>query len=604
MEPIIAGRDLRKSWGSTLVLEHADFLLHAGDKAALVGPNGAGKSTLFRLLAGETRPDLGDLALKPGLRYGYLPQVPNVPEATPVRDVLSAPSPEALRIESELADLEAWMARPDAWDAPDAKRRMARYEALHVDLGAARSQSVIVNDPILNDLGVGEELLDQPFGSLSGGEKSKVLTARALANAKDKDVLLLDEPTNHMDIDTIETIESFLLEIDAAVLLASHDKFLLDSIAEKVLEIDRLRVFEYAGNYSDYRVQRDAIARAREAQRHRHLEELKRQLAIIEEFKSRKVYEQVLSRKLRVEKMRRETPEPGPSEARAFRLAFRTGGSARGAVRLEGVAKSFGDRPLFSEVDLELAKGDKVGLVGPNGCGKTTLLEVLIGRQAADAGSVWRSATLHAGYFAQEAEELDFSRTLLEEVRSIRHPPPPEEWARGLLGRFWFRGDAVHGRVGNLSGGERARLALAKFIAQDYDLLVLDEPTNHLDIESQEIVAGALKGYPGILLVVSHNRMFLNEVCSKIAVIAHQRLAVFQGTFKDSWAAAKMADFMAVKEKPRYRVLRVVKNWETGETWRSGEVIALTGAETQAFLHLLRWAEGQGRIQRIEMDER
>src|SRR2546426_1089148 len=516
MEPIIAGRDLRKSWGATLVLEHADFLLHAGDKAALVGPNGSGKSTLFRLLAGETAPDLGDLVLKPGLRYGYLPQVPNVPPETVVRDVLSAPSPEAQRIDADLAGLEAWMARPDAWDAADASARMARYESLHVARGAARSQSVIVNDPILNDLGVGEELLDQRFGSLSGGEKSKVLTARALANAKEKDVLLLDEPTNHMDVDTIETIEAFLGEIDAAVLLASHDKFLLDAIADKVIEIDRLRTLEYVGNYTDYRVQRDAIARAREAQRHRHQAELKRQLAIIEAFKSRKVYEQVLSRKLRVEQMRRETPEPPPTAPRAFRLSFRTGASGPGVVRLEGVAKSHGGRLLFADVDLELAKGDKVGLVGPN------------------------------------------------------------------------------------TGGERARLALAKFIAQDYALLVLDEPTNHLDIESQEIVAAALQTYPGMLLVVSHNRSFLNEVANKIAVIAHRRLAVFQGTFKDSWAAAKMAEFMAVQQKPRYRVLRVVKDWETGTAYRGGDVIALRGAETQAFLRLLRWAEANGRVERIE----
>ena len=600
MEPIIAGRDLRKSWGSTLVLEHADFLIHAGDKIALVGPNGSGKSTLFRLIAGETTLDLGDLVLKPGLRLGYLPQVPNVPPETAVREVLSAPSPEAQRIEAELTDLEAWMARPDAWDAADATARKARYESLHVALGAARSRSVIVNDPILNDLGVGEELLDQRFGSLSGGEKSKILTARALANAKEKDILLLDEPTNHMDIDTIETIEEFLLEIDAAVLLASHDKFLLDAIAHKVLEVDRFRILAYAGNYTDYRVQRDAIQRAREAQRARHFKEMKRQLAIIEEFKSRKVYEQVRSRKLAIKRMERETLEPVPSSGRAFRLTFRTGGSGRGVARVEGVAKSHGGRLLFADVDVELAKGDKVGLVGPNGAGKTTLLEVLIGRQEPDAGSVYRGRSLNIGYFAQEAEELDFSRTLLEEILSIRHPPPPEGWARGLLGRFWFRGDTVHGRVGDLSGGERARLALAKFIAQEYDLLVLDEPTNHLDIESQEIVAAALQGYPGMVLVVSHNRSFLNEVCNKIAVIAHQRLAVFQGTFKDSWAAAKMAEFIATKEKPRYRVLRVVKDWETGTAYHGGDVITLTGAETQSFLRLLRWAEAAGRVERLE----
>src|SRR2546426_308808 len=417
MEPIIAGRDLRKSWGATLVLEHADFLLHAGDKVALVGPNGSGKSTLFRLLAGETAPDLGDLMLKPGLRYGYLPQVPNVPPETVVRD---------------------------------------------------------------------------------------------FANAKEKDVLLLDEPTNHMDVDTIETIEGFLQEIDAAVLLASHDKFLLDAIADKVIEIDRLRTLEYVGNYTDYRVQRDAIARAREAQRHRHQAELKRQLAIIEEFKSRKVYEQVLSRNLRVEQMRRETPEPPPTAPRAFRLSFRTGASGPGVVRLEGVAKSHGGRLLFADVDLELAKGDKVGLVG------------------------------------------------------------------------------------QLSGGGGPRLALAKFIAQDYARLVPDEPTNPLDIESQEIVAAALRTYPGMVLVVSHNRSFLNEVANKIAVIAHRRLAVFQGTFKDSWAAAKMAEFMAVQQRPRYRVLRVGKDWETGTAYHGGGVVSLNRAEDPAFLRLLRWGEADG----------
>ncbi|HYM38999.1 MAG TPA: ABC-F family ATP-binding cassette domain-containing protein [Thermoplasmata archaeon] len=599
MPPILAGRDLRKSWSGTLVLEHADFVIQAGEKVALVGPNGAGKSTLFKLLAGETKPDVGDLVTKPELRFGYLPQIPNVPEATIVREVLSAPSAEVQRIEAELAELEAWMARPDAWDAPDANARMARYESLHVALGGARSRSVIVNDPILNDLGVEEELLDQTFGTLSGGEKSKVLTARALANAKEKDILLLDEPTNHMDIDTIETIEEFLLEIDAAVLLASHDKFLLDALADKVIEIDRLRTWEYVGNYSDFRVQRDAITRARQAQMHRHREELKRQLAIIEQFKSRKVYEQVLSRKLRVEQMRREMPEEAPTAPKAFRLSFRTG-AGTGIVRLQGVSKSHGGRLLFSDVDLELGKGDKVGLVGPNGAGKTTLLEVLIGRQEADEGSVFRGKNLNIGYFAQEAEELDFDRTLFEEIRSVRNPPPPEGWARGLLGRFWFSGDMVNSKVGQLSGGERARLAMAKFIAQDYDLLVLDEPTNHLDIESQEIVAAALKSYAGMVLVVSHNRSFLNDVANKIAVIAHARLAVFAGTFKDSWAAAKMAEFMDVKKKPKYRVRRVVKDWETGNVYHQGDTIALGGAETQAFLRLLRWAEANGRVERIE----
>ena len=601
MEPLVAGRDLYKAFGAITVLEHAEFLLFPGDKAALVGPNGAGKSTLIRLLGGELRPDLGEIAFKAGIRFGYLPQVPNVPPEILVQDVLSEPSPEVRRLESSLADLEAWMAKPDAWGVPDASERMARYEELHAELGSARSQSVVVDDPILNDLGVGEELLTQRFGSLSGGEKSKVLLARALANAKEKDLLLLDEPTNHMDIATIEWIEEYLLGIDAAVLLASHDKFLLDAIAVKVLEVDRHRVIQYDGNYSDYSVQRDAIARALEAQRKRHFEEVKRQLAIIEDFKSRKVYEQVLGRKLAIERLQRQAPGEGPSASKAFRLAFKSaGGSGQGLVRVEGVSKSHGGRVLFRDVDLELERGDRLGLVGPNGCGKTTLLEIIVGRQAPDAGSAWIGRTTRVGYFAQEAETLEFDRTVLEEIRSVRTPPPPIEWARGFLGRFWFRGDAVEQRVGSLSGGERARLAMAKFIAEEYNLLVLDEPTNHLDIESQEVVAAALREYPGMLLVVSHNRSFLNDVCTEIGIIAHQRLAVFRGTFKDSWTAAKMADFLAVGKKVRYKVHRVVRDWEKRVTYRQGDVITLTGAETQAFLRLLRWAEAEGRVERLE----
>src|SRR2546428_1409494 len=215
-----------------------------------------------------------------------------------------------------------------------------------------------------------------------------------------------------MDIKANKRIERFVQENDATVLRTSHGKFLLNAIADKVIEIDRLRTLEYVGNYTDYRVQRDALARAREAQRHRHQEELKRQLAIIEEFKSRKVYEQVLSRKLRVEQMRRETPEPPPTAPRAFRLSFRTGASGPGVVRLEGVAKSHGGRPLFADVDLELAKGDKVGLVGPNGAGKTTLLELLIGRQEADARREFPAKNLAIGIFHPAARALRLARTL------------------------------------------------------------------------------------------------------------------------------------------------------------------------------------------------
>lgn len=601
MQPLFAGRQVAKAFGPAQVLDQANFLLHGGEKVALVGPNGSGKTTLFRLLAGELRPDLGEIEWSSGVRIGYLPQVPNVRDEARVRSVLSEPSPEARRIRAELAEMEAWMARPDAWDHAEAPQRMARYGELQAALGVAQSKSEIGNDPILSDLGVAEDVLDARFGSLSGGEKSKVLLARALAHAQEKDLLLLDEPTNHMDIDTIEWIEDYLTRLDAAVLVASHDKFLLDNVAAKVFEVDRRRVLEYDGNYSDYRTQRDAIARAWEARKRRNFEEVKRQLAIIEEFKSRHRYTQVRARKLHVERLQRRTGPDAPSSGRAFRLVFQAAAkSGRGVLRVEGLRKAHGVRVLFRDVALEVERGDKIGLIGPNGCGKTTLLEILVGRQAADAGHVDVSSTTRIGYFDQEHATLDFERTAYEELRSIRDPPPPEEWVRGLLGRFWFRGDDVFKRVGDLSGGERARLALAKFIAEEHNLLVLDEPTNHLDIESQEIVAKALQEYPGAAIVVSHNRSFLNDFVNKVAVVAHHDVGVFKGAFNDAWTMAKMSEFLQDDSRPRFRVLRVVRDWEQGVSYQKGETIQLKGVETQAFRRLVRWAEAEGRLERVD----
>jgi ATP-binding cassette, subfamily F, member 3 len=582
--------------GPTHVLRGASFTIHKGDKIALVGPNGSGKTTLFRLLTGALRPDLGSLQLAPDLRIAYLPQVPDIPGTTPVIDLLAAPTAAAKRLQDEIEAIEAWMGEPGAWDQPGANERMARYSELQGRLAEERSKGSATRSPLLNDLGLPEETLAARFGQLSGGERSKVLLCKALASAKETDLLLLDEPTNHMDIPTVEFIEQVLMELEGAVVVSAHDKYLLDNVADHVFEVDHRQVATYHGNYSSYLAQRTALQRAIAAKKRRQFEEVKRQLAIIEELKSRNRYTQVKGRRKLIERVQEPMAE-APTQRKGFSLLFDTDRPPKQSIQLEHVSKTFGDRMLFSNVNMEIEGGDKIGIIGPNGCGKSTLIKLITGRVAPDEGEVLRAPGVKIGYFDQHHETLESERTLIDEARTLRDPPPADEWTRGLLGRFQFSGDEVFKKVRELSGGERARLAMAKFIVDRHNTLILDEPTNHLDLESQDIVAGALREYEGTVIVVSHNRSFLDEVCNKIAVIAHRRVGVFPGNFSDAAATKRMADFAASGVKGRYKVLRAFRDWEKDTRYHHGSTIDITGMETQAFRRLLRWAEAEGRIE-------
>jgi ATP-binding cassette, subfamily F, member 3 len=599
MQPLVKADDLHLSYGPTHVLRSASFIIHPADKIALVGPNGSGKTTIFKLLAGQRKPDLGSIEYARDLRIAYLPQVPDIPADTPVQEVLSEPTAFARRLQADIAELEAWMASPDAWDQPDANEKMARYSELQERLATEKAKGKATGSPLLNDLGLPEEVLDARFGSLSGGERSKVLLAKALSAAKDTDLMLLDEPTNHMDIPTVEFIEEYLMGLKSAVVVSAHDEYLLDNVADRVFEVDHLRVASYTGNYTSYQGQRRALAAAIEAKRKRQYNEVQRQLKIIEELKTRNKFDaQVRSRRTRMKTIG-EVTEVAPTHRKAFRLLFQTEAVPRECLDVRGVAKAFEGRTLFSGVDFEVEGGDKIGLIGPNGSGKSTLLKILTGRLAPDQGTVTVKPNVSVGYFDQHHETLDPERELIDEARSLRDPPPPDEWTRGLLGRFGFSGDEVFKRVKELSGGERARLALAKFIVGRHNLLVLDEPTNHLDIESQRVVASALQEYEGTVLITSHNRSFLDQVCDKIAIIAHKRVGLFPGNFSETRALRQMQDFLNTGAKGRYKVLRAFRDWERDVRYHQGDQIVLTGLETQAFRRLLRWAESDGRIELV-----
>jgi ATP-binding cassette subfamily F protein 3 len=600
VQPLVKAEDLHLSYGPTHVLRGAGFLIHPGDKIALVGPNGAGKTTIFKLLMGTLQPDLGNIEFSRDLRVSYLPQVPDIPGATPVMDLLSAPTATAQRLAKEVAALEDWMASPTAWDEPDANDKMARYTELQTQLATEKAKGKATNSPLLNDLGLPEETLEATFGSLSGGERSKVLLAKALSSAKETDLLLLDEPTNHMDIPTVEFIEQYLMDLKGSVVVSAHDKYLLDNVADRVFEVDHKKVASYTGNYTSYQEQRRALAAAIAARKARQEHEVQRQLKIIEELKVRNKFDaQVTSRRTRMKHIE-QVREVAPTFGKSFRLLFQADNVQRECMLVEGLTKRFGDRTLFSGAEFEVEGGDKIGLIGPNGCGKSTLIKLLTGRLKADAGSVTTKPAVTIGYFDQHHEGLDPERSLIDEVRSLRNPPPPDEWSRGLLGRFFFSGDEVYKKVKELSGGERARLALAKFIVGRHNMLILDEPTNHLDLESQDIVATALREYEGTVIVVSHNRAFLDQICTRTAAIAHRRVGIFPGNYSTAASNRPMQEFMQSGAKGRYKVLKAFKDWEKDSKFHQGETIAITGLETQGFRRLLRWAEAEGRVELVE----
>ncbi len=607
--PLVKATDISIAFGSQRVFDHAEFVLHDGDKVAVVGPNGAGKSTLFKILMGELQGETPDgVQAARELKIGYMPQVRAVPGELTGLEVLRVPTVEEQRLNSALQELSRWMERPDAWEDPEANEKMARYGELQEKLAREQSKAQGTTSPLLGELGIQPETLDSRFMDLSGGEKTKLLLARTLANARELDLIILDEPTNHLDVETVQWVEDFLLDLKGTILLAAHDRWLLDNVATRVFEVGGKKISTYEGNYTAYLEQKEAISRAWEAKRRRDHDELKRQLKIVEELKRRNRFDaQVRSRKNRLQigtsRSATQTGPQAPVQARqqkTMRLEFKPGQKhSNDILTVEGLSKSFGDDTIFQDVGFEVNRGDKIALLGPNGCGKTTLLSILAGIEEPDSGSVNLSPGTKLGYFAQEHETLDPELTVLEAMVLARGVDDrvPESEARSMLGRFLFKGDDALKRCGALSGGERARLALSRFILAECNLLVLDEPTNHLDLGSQEVVQQALKQFPGTIIVVSHDRSFLDAVCDKVALVSGGRVGVFAGHFTDAWTAARMNEFAQLETKRVFKVNRGFKDWETDRRYLQGDRIETTGMETQAFRRLLTRAIEMGWVE-------
>ena len=539
-------------YGAQPVLTGASFEINSGQKLGLIGANGSGKTTILRVLTGREPVTGGSVYLDPGVRVGYVPQHFEHDTDSTVMDWLLG---EYRPIADALHSQEESLARAPAADMDRALRvyQQARdaYDRIDGDSWPRRAQT------LLDAFGLGGKE-DQQVASLSGGEKNILSLAHALLS--EPDLLLLDEPANHLDYLGIAWLEGFLSKFGGTVLIISHNRYLLDRVVGGILELDGGRIQAYSGGYSDYR---GAKLRRLIAQQRDYVVNQKR-LAQLEALVKR--FEQIArsnadpawgrrlrARRSQLEREKRQAVDKPVLSTRAINADFATDATRSDiALQVRGYSKAFGDRELFDDADMHIASGERVALVGPNGAGKTTLLRDIVQQGAWDSRTIRIGPSIRLGYAAQEQEVLRPERTILEEVGAGATISSNE--AFGLLRRFLFGWDDLDKKVADLSGGERNRLQLARLIAVRPSLLVLDEPTNHLDIPTREAVEEALDDYAGTVLVVSHDRYFLDKVVNRVVELRDGKLVSFDGNFSEFWHARQaIAGAVAGRVKTRER---------------------------------------------------
>jgi ATP-binding cassette subfamily F protein 3 len=533
---------IQRRFGARVLFDGLTWMIPRAARWGLVGPNGAGKTTLLRILSGDDQPDAGAIHRSGTVRIGYLPQeVETVGEGSVLATVLDGFA-EIRAMEEQLEAHEHRLSALHPTDPELAKLTAAYGELRHrfETMGGDRIETKA--RAILSGLGVPELRFHEPLKNLSGGWRMRVALARLLLAAPD--LLLLDEPTNHLDLEAIDWLERFLDGWDGAFIVVSHDRYFLNRMVRGIVELDRGKLTEFPGGYDDYLVEREARIEALEEAAKHQAKEIARVSRFIERFRYKNTKaRQVQSRVKALDKIERID---APSRAKRVRFGFPPAPrSGDVVVRAEGVQKAYAETRVFTDLGLLLRRGDRVALVGPNGAGKSTLLKLLSGRVTPDGGSFELGHNVAVQYYAQhQLEALIPQDTVLETLERVADPGSRQK-LRTLLGSFLFSGDDVDKRVGVLSGGEKARLALARMLIRPSNLMLLDEPTNHLDLLSREVLEEALDEFEGTLVVISHDRYFINRIATSIAEVGGGRAVLFPGdydTFLERHAAEGTAD--------------------------------------------------------------
>ncbi|WWU63891.1 ABC-F family ATP-binding cassette domain-containing protein [Clostridium baratii] len=553
---VLSCRNIKKSYGIQDVLKDVTLSVNEGDKVGIIGPNGEGKSTLFKILSKNITPDDGDMFIDKNKTIGYLSQHLSLQSDNTIYEEVSSVFQHLINLENKIKDLEIKMKEPyDEANASYHEKLIKDYttsQELYENRGGYTYRGNI--SKVLKGLGFLEDDFNKVITTLSGGQKTRIALCKLLL--QNPDILLLDEPTNHLDLEAIEWLEEFLKSYKGTLLVISHDRFFLDAVTNRTFQVINGHVNCYNAPYTKYLELKEKDYEAKLKAYNLQQAEIQRQEEIIQKFRSfnrEKSIRRAESREKALEKMERlDAPD---KEKGASKIQFETAvKSGYDVLHIENLSKSFEDKNLFNNISFDLKRGEKIALIGDNGRGKTTLLNIIMGKLKADSGKTILGTNVNVGYYDQEQSDLDQNKTILDEVWDA-FPDLTTTKIRTALGSFLFTGDDVFKEIKNLSGGEKCRINILKLMLSQSNFLLLDEPTNHLDIPSREALENAILNYDGSMLIVSHDRYFLNKVINKIVELKETGMDEYLGNYNY---------YMEKKQNPsRFEVYEEVSNGKT-----------------------------------------
>lgn len=525
---ILACHNITKAFGDQVIVENGSFHIEDREKAALIGVNGAGKSTLLKMIMKELPSDGGEIILTKGKTIGYLSQHQELRSGNTIYSEIKTAKAHIIELEQQIRRMELEIS---SLSGAELEERLLTYHRLMEEFEQQNGyayESELTG--VLKGLGFDESEFDKEVDTLSGGQKTRVALGKLLLTKPD--ILLLDEPTNHLDLNSIAWLETYLMNYQGAVLIVSHDRYFLNRVVTKVIEIEMGVITSYPGNYSEFAEKKRLVREAKLKAYYNQQQEIKHQEEVIAKLKSFNREKSIKRAESREKMLSKMTPVEKPAEQNT-EMHFHLEPSAvsgNDVLTVEGLEKSFGNQLLFRDLDFEIKRGEHTAVIGDNGTGKTTLLKILNQVIPADKGTFTLGTNVHIGYYDQEHHVLHMEKTIFEEI-SDDYPSLTNTQIRNTLAAFLFTGDEVYKRIGDLSGGERGRVSLAKLMLSEANFLILDEPTNHLDITSKEILEKALNDYSGTVLYVSHDRYFINQTATRILDLVNQKFVNYIGNY-------------------------------------------------------------------------